>query len=211
MKKVLNRILAGIIFAAMIFMPILATAEADGGNKSESTFSVGDTVLFGKYTFDSSAKNDSDAIQWVILDMDGNNALVISKRPLLVRNYLGYSDYIISWEMSYLRDYLNDKFITASFSDEEQKHIMTTLCIANDGDYLCEQFGDTEDKVFLLSVAQCQQYSLPEEDVTIMTRTMWNDHPLMENGVGYYNPNYGGYVAPSMWIENISSIGKEVY
>ena len=71
----------------------------------------------------------------------------------------------ITWEECTLRSWLNEDFYQSAFSEEEQEWIALTQVINEDNPkYNTEGGNDTEDKVFLLSIAEANEYFADDED-----------------------------------------------
>ena len=74
----------------------------------------GDIIKFGKYPQDS---NDSKSpIEWLVLDVKGNEALLISRYGLDCKRYHHERD-DITWEDCDLRKWLNCDFLKSAFSN----------------------------------------------------------------------------------------------
>ena len=101
----------------------------------------GGVVSFGRYPQTESG-SDSSPIEWTVLDVQGNKALLLSKYGLDAKPYNDeQSD--VSWENCSLRSWLNGAFLNAAFTADEQKRILLT---------------DTGDRVYLLSHNEAVQY-----------------------------------------------------
>ena len=83
---------------------------------------IGETVYFGHYLQNAQAPED---IEWVVLDTDGNNSLLISKYALDCHAYKAEKDGA-SWKSADLRLWLNDTFLQAAFTPDEQSAILET-------------------------------------------------------------------------------------
>jgi hypothetical protein len=113
--------------------------------------SVGDTVYFG------------DAY-WRVLEVQDGQALLISQDILEQRAY-NDEDTAVSWETCTLRAYLNGEFLNSHFSTEEQGRIALTEVINNDNpEYGTDGGADTQDKLFLLSIEEAEQYFSSDND-----------------------------------------------
>lgn len=123
----------------------------------DARFAVGNYVEFGAYPQTSSG-NDATAIEWLVLARDGNNALLISRYGLDAQPYnVKYTD--ITWEKSTLRKWLNESFLNAAFSAEEQIAIQSTNVPADrNPEYYTDPGNATTDKVFLLSIDEAKRY-----------------------------------------------------
>lgn len=119
---------------------------------------VGDYIDFGKYEQDNNISNGKETIEWLVLDVQGDKALVISKYALDYKSY-NNEDNEITWEKCALRSWLNNDFYSSAFNDEEKGKIKATNISAEDNPYYSTDAGAaTQDKVFLLSVSEARRY-----------------------------------------------------
>lgn len=127
---------------------------------------VGDHVSFGTYEQDSDDSNGPEEIEWIIIDKNDGKALLLSRYALDVRAY--NDEFIpITWEKCTLRSWLNDDFCKCAFSTKEQELILKNVNENADSfDFYpddedeggAEGGNDTEDRVFLLSIHEVQQF-----------------------------------------------------
>ncbi len=117
------------------------------------TADVRDCIYFGSYEQDNDLSNGKEDVEWLVLAKEENKILVISKYALDCQPY-NVEDTDTTWETSSLRKWLNNDFIKNSFSPEEQSIIITTT-VTNQCS--CVE-SDTQDKVFLLSVDEADEY-----------------------------------------------------
>ncbi|MEE3422229.1 MAG: DUF6273 domain-containing protein [Succinimonas sp.] len=118
------------------------------------TFKKGNYVKFGSYPQEDLAPAP---IEWLVLEAKGNEALLISRHALDCRQY--HSDSYITWEQCYLRTWLNNDFLKAAFSEEEQKRIKVThLENANNPEHGTPGGNPTDDRIFCLSLAEAKRY-----------------------------------------------------
>lgn len=120
----------------------------------------GDVLYFGTY-------NDKP-IAWKIMKTESNKMLLLAEKPIAQKPF---TDDIkkITWETSSLRTWLNDEFIN-SFSVEQQNQIISTT------------MGNTNDKVFLLSVDEIVELA---KTVRFKTEEEWWTSTSAENGIKY--------------------------
>ncbi len=117
----------------------------------------GDIIVFGSYEQDNNLENGSEPIEWIVLSNDKDELFVVSKYALDCKKY--NEEYIeVTWETSTLRKWLNEDFYKTAFSKAEQSIIKTTTLKNEDNPEFGTLYGakggnDTEDKVFLLSIA----------------------------------------------------------
>ena len=115
----------------------------------ESILSVGGYVWFGHW-------EEQDSIPWIILARDGNKALLLCNEIQIRRDFTDLAN--LPWADSPLRQWLNQDFLQAHFTAEEQALICPTRL--DNGD---EGNPPTQDLIFLLSSAEVYQY-LPEAE-----------------------------------------------
>lgn len=136
---------------------------------------AGSVVTLGKYNRGHETGNTS--IEWIVLKVDGDKALLISKSVIDAMPY-NNDPYTadngeVTWENCTLRAWLNNDFYNRAFTDEERAVILTvTLENPDNNAFGTEGGADTEDKVFILSVAEINEYY----------GFQYNDE---DNGIGY--------------------------
>ncbi len=135
---------------------LTAAAVAAGDAK----YTVGNYVTFGRYP-QTSAGNDSTPIEWLVLERDGNKALLLSRYGLEPQPYnTVFTD--ITWEKCTLRTWLNGTFLNKAFTTQEQTGILLTDVNNSSsqgyGKWYTSGGNNTQDKVFLLSYAEAKQY-----------------------------------------------------
>ena len=138
----------------------LATAAREA--KLAPYKSVGGIVTFGTYPQTASG-SDKTPIEWLVLDYDAasNRVLIISRYGLDAKPYnTGYID--ITWEKCTLRTWLNNDFLNAAFTAQEQKGIVLTA-VDNSKSQESSRWdtnggNNTQDKIFLLSYAEANKY-----------------------------------------------------
>ena len=120
--------------------------------------SVGSTIRFGAYEQDNNTSNGKEEIEWKVLAVEGNNALLISRYSLDSKpfhNDLGHT----TWDKCTLRTWLNGTFFNVAFSTDHQKRILDSTVIADKNpSYATSSGKNTMDKVFLLSISEANQY-----------------------------------------------------
>lgn len=182
--------------------------------KKTPSVEVGDIVTFGSYEQDNNRTNGAEAIRWIVLDVQDDRALLLSRYALdSVRYHSSYVD--VSWRDCSLRSWLNDTFLYTAFSAEERRSIVTTY--------------DTgaSDSVFLLSVGEVFYYLSPAKERTCsltnyaaamgaaekngVAQWWWTRSPGDEagqttfinfegNSYSAYVNNYSLAVRPAIWI-----------
>ena len=96
---------------------------------------IGDTVQFGKYFFQN--EKDVQPIEWIVLDDNKGELLMLSKYCLDVVHYFDQANlrdiaHAIVWENSYIRNWLNDEFYNRAFTEKEKKRIVETVIVTDE-------------------------------------------------------------------------------
>lgn len=129
-----------------------------------SAAQVGDYLIFGTYEQDNDPSNGKEDIRWLVLEVKDGKALVVSKYALDCKAYNNVF-MTISWEKSSLRAWLNQDFFNAAFCVEERAMIPEVTVTADPNPaYETKTGNDTQDRVFLLSIAEADRYFASAED-----------------------------------------------
>ena len=141
---------------------------------------VGSVIKFGNYPQNDQCKKEP--IEWRVLAVEGGKALLISQYALDCKVYNEVLE-DTSWEKCILRKWLNNDFMKSAFTDTEQKLILLSKVTAdkNPKNYT-NQGNDTDDRVFLLSAKEAEQYFKNDED-----RKCNPTKFAVNNGAGQYN------------------------
>ena len=162
MKKLILMVLAivviyaGFVFAKKYDLSQISQAKLVGVYSEETLIDDVDTVTFGAF-YQNNASNKSP-IEWIMLDRQGDKALLLSKYILYNKSY-NDSLQVIMWKDCTLRKWLNDTFYNAAFNVNEQSCIETTNVINVDNEKYETSGGDnTSDKIFCLSIDEARKY-----------------------------------------------------
>ena len=118
--------------------------------------SVGQMIAFGSYEQDGHSGNGSEPVEWIVIDIQGNKALLLSRYVLDAKPY-GDKSEKITWADSSIRTWLNSDFLDSAFSSEEKEKIQT-VNVSNSPEGL-----DTMDSIFLLSTDEVKTYFLADK------------------------------------------------
>ena len=159
--------------------PLFNSAEElDRLNSLPSQIKVGDTILFGKYRQSSDWDDPfkKDPIEWLVLDVQDDRALVITKQSFDRMEFEDRKD-VITWKNSSVREWLNVHFFNGAFTRDQQSKILTTEIVTYDDDPLTDDpERKTQDKLFLFSKSELEKYFPTEEsrkcDATAYTDVM---------------------------------------
>ena len=115
--------------------------------------SVGDSYLFGSYTFHDTVK----PIEWIVLAVGADRMLLLSKYVLDAAHY-HYECEPVTWEKSDLRRWLNEIFVNMAFGFADQNRILpTTVVNENNPKYRTKGGNMTTDKLFCLSLSEYEK------------------------------------------------------
>ena len=121
----------------------------------------GDYVLFGYYEQDNDRSDGSEEIEWLVLAVENDKALLISRYALDSLVFNNKFEHV-TWQDCDLRAWLNEDFLKTAFSDEEKAKIQMTdvdnSTSQGNKDWDTEGGNKTKDKIFLLSCKEVEQY-----------------------------------------------------
>ena len=163
-RKIIEKAKSVFLIAALLALPAVLTGCGNSGKTNAaapvSPVKVGEIVIFGKYEQDGNEMNGSEPIEWLVLQVQGNKAMLTSRYALDVKPY--ETDQFkenLTWETCELRNWLNNDFFSAAFTAEEQAAIpaVKVNCAAEEGlGWSPEKGNDTQDRVYLLSLTEAR-------------------------------------------------------
>ncbi len=169
--------------------PTLSTPPAET-SRNRPSVSVNDILTFGRYEQDGIRGNGAEDIEWLVLDVQGNKALLLSRYALDSQPYnSAYGK--TTWEACTLRSWLNSTFFDAAFTAEEKASILVTEvdngASQNNSEWHTKGCNNTEDMVFLLSYNDTDRY-FDDRDARICAPTnyavsMGADTRTLDDGV----------------------------
>ncbi len=119
---------------------------------------VGDILYFGHFEQDNHTDNGTEEIQWVVLTVQDERALILSLNALDAKPYHDTFQEV-TWEACSLRAWLNETFFQTAFEKEHQERILKRYVPSDvNPEYITATGQATEDYVFLLSLNEVQQY-----------------------------------------------------
>ncbi len=121
------------------------------------TPAVGDLITFGRYEQDNQLDNGKEPLEWIVLDVQDDRAMLLSK--YCIDTVIFYPKRVpMYWGKSDLRAWMNGEFLNEAFNEEEQALILTTT-VKNANPHGMKGAGDdTLDKVYLLSKTETLQF-----------------------------------------------------
>ena len=136
---------------------------------SVDQLSKGDHVIFGSYEQDGDISNGSEPIEWIVLDKQSDNALLISDKLL---DYVSYNDNNASttWFSSSLRKWMNEDFFNNAFTSAEKKKIAVSSVVNSPNTQYNTQGGPTtSDYIFALSESEVRKYFVSDHAMVAYT------------------------------------------
>ncbi len=140
-------------------------------------------IKFGSYPQNNGSTKEP--IEWLVLEMKGNEVLLISRYGLDCKPY-NHEFSGITWENCDLRNWLNHEFLKAAFSAEEQRRIILTE-VTNDANqkYHTRGGNNTRDHVFCLSLAEAKLYFKNDSERRCRPTAQAKVHGAYSSGDGY--------------------------
>ena len=143
---------------------------------------VGNTVAFGQYEQDDDISNGMEPIEWMVLECDGKTATLISKYVLDLVKY-GEANLDVTWESSKVRKWLNGDFLNSAFTVQEKELLQMNNVTADvNPEYSSDPGRNTQDRVFLLSVAEANKYFKSSTRVCRYTKYVFRLHKINIGG-----------------------------
>lgn len=130
---------------------------------AKKSLRTGETVVLGRYEQDGNTRNGDEPIEWMVIAVEEDRALLLSVYGLDTKPY-NTNRTNTTWAECSLRRWLNGDFLYAAFSEREADQIQSANVWAEPNPYYprVPSGEDTFDKVFLLSVNELEAY-LPYE------------------------------------------------
>lgn len=127
----------------------------------------GSIVTYGTYEQDNYRIGGKEPIEWIVLDVQDDRVLLISRYGLDCLSYCSRQE-TVAWETSRVRAWLNDQFLNVAFTSEEQSNILVTEVDNSKNQGYIHYDGDggnnTQDQLFLLSYAEAWKYFYQSSD-----------------------------------------------
>ena len=140
---------------------------------------VGKIVEFGSYEQDNNIENGKEKIEWIVLDVQNDAALLLSKYCLDYRDYY-FEKSSETWLGSGMQKWLGTEFKENAFSPEEESYIVPVHLKTRD----YTEYAST-DEVFLLSVFEVDRYFVEREaKIACATNYASSKYPYTESPEG---------------------------
>ena len=93
----------------------------------ETDFKIGEVIFFGEYEQDNDLSNGNEPIEWIVMEVNKSEAVLLSRYILDLQCFAYYYEDSVSWDKSFIREWLNRDFYKMAFTDEEKRLIRETL------------------------------------------------------------------------------------
>lgn len=146
---------------------VLAKAKFTATGSGDPSFaqqpegvSAGATVRFGAFEQDNNGGNGKERLEWTVLDVQGDKALIVTKKVIDFQRYANsFEGLSADWSTSLLRTWLNNDFANAAFSAEEKSKIAATAVGSSANPVYGNAIGaGASDQVFILSDEEIEKY-----------------------------------------------------
>ena len=137
-------------FLTVLFLLFAGNAFAFDGVE------VGSTITFGRYP--QTESGEIKPIEWQVLEVKDNKAFLLANKQLDAAPYhAAFED--VTWKTSSIRQWLNTDFYNSAFNESEKSRIVITV-LKNPGNPKADTVGggDTEDRIFLLSLDEAERF-----------------------------------------------------
>lgn len=165
MRKSKMIVLALLLLASVLLLASCGdSAEVKALKEKYATAEVGDSITFGAYEQDNDNENGKEPVEWRVVAKEENRLLLVSEKALDFKPY-NETDEDTTWADCTLRKWLNDDFLKAAFSKDEQS-LIPTVTLENENNFTNGTKGgdDTKDKVFLLTAGEAVTYLYDKSD-----------------------------------------------
>lgn len=142
--------------------PPAAPAVPEPADPDSYAVSAGSTVIFGRYEQDNNLENGPEDLQWLILEKDGDEAVMISRYGLQYMKFTEHWDSEAVWVDSPVRAWLNTSFLADAFNEAERVALCSVYvdnsAAQGNSEWSRDGGNDTSDAVWLLSWAEALKY-----------------------------------------------------
>lgn len=132
------------------------STEIEPNDAALKNINLGDIIEFGEYRAASDKEGQKEKIEWIVLKKEDSKFLLMSVRGLDTLPYHTKSPKV-TWDESYVHDWLRDYFYEEAFSNSEKAIIVETT-VKPEKVWDCNPGEETSDYVFLLSNAEVSAY-----------------------------------------------------
>ncbi len=153
------------VFRIMLLAVMLAVS-AGCQLLASNEITAGSVIAFGRYP--QTESGEIKPIEWHVMEVKGNMALLLADKGLDAVLYnTKWVD--VTWETSFVRQWLNTDFYNAAFNDSEKSRIAIAVLKNPDNPKNgTSGGGDTSDRIFLLSLDEAGRYFMHDAERVLM-------------------------------------------
>jgi len=156
MRKVTSFLL---LICIMLSLAVTSFAESD-----PTALKPGDIIALGTYEQDNVTGNGPEPIEWQVLDVDGDEAFLVSVHSLDAMKFNNVmkasAKKTLSWADSDIRTWLNGEFIDKAFSEEEKNCLIT---VENEEGAMDQVFLPSKEEIVKFFPSGDEQFCMPTE------------------------------------------------
>lgn len=133
--------------------------EEENGEETNDAPEVQTNIITFGYYPQTESGDDRTPIEWLVLEREGNKALVVSRHGLDAKPYHENME-MVTWKNCTLRKWLNGDFLDISFSEAERTAVLVSEVDTSDiqSENGSEEAIITQDRVFLLSCTEVKKF-----------------------------------------------------
>lgn len=165
-----------------------------------SVLTVGDTYIFGKYEQDGDLTNGAEDLEWVVLNMEEDTALLVSKYILEAMEFNydenANSSQTVSYADSSIRTFVNDTFYNEAFTQDEKSLILPLTITETDNSN--NVLATSDNYVFLPTYEMFRQY---------MTNSSIELYDMTDAAYAQTETSTSGI----WWTSTVNSTGNKAY
>ena len=148
-----------------------SSKKAKEDKASSNSVQAGDTVEFGSYEQDGDTSDGKEAIEWRVLDVDGDRAYVVSEKGLAGHKFNANENKGNDWDSSDLKAWLEGTFTSQAFSDDERGAIDGSLTLLSTDE--ANKYFKSDDDRLCHPTQQATKDGVEEDDEDPETGCFW--------------------------------------
>lgn len=187
-------------FALLIFFLMVSCLGITDAETPSVDADPRTTIFFGHYEQDNNIENGAEPIEWIVLTVEENRALIVSQYALDCKLYHS-AKVDTAWEESEIRSWLNSTFLVDAFETEEQaailSHVVSNQNTEGNSAWGTSSGKDTDDRIFLLSYKEASSYFSTKDNLKL-TGTEF----ARERGAKYLGITSLGIAETDWWLRS---------
>lgn len=191
-------------------------------------YKAGDIIRLGSYEQDGDYSNGAEQLEWMVLEADGEKAMLLSLYAIDTKSYHANRDYERTWESCDLNTWLNTSFYNDAFTSAEKNMIVKSkISTPANPDYGTSGGSDSYDNVFILSAEEASRFFSKSERIAKPTKyiRIKENYPAEQDDVCWwwlrstgkngkkacYVDEFGYIGTEGNWINDAISVRPAIY